>query len=51
MLFRVLEFCLTVIALTLTMKEIILPLLANKPLFPMLRKTNQELAKSKKDRS
>lgn len=47
MLFRVLELCLTVIALVLTTREIILPLIWNKPLFPLLRATVQDNQKKK----
>lgn len=39
MLFRILEFCLTAIALVICIKEIILPLMRDQPLFPMIRKT------------
>lgn len=41
MLLRVLELCLTIVALGLTTTEVILPLLREKPLFPMVRKTFQ----------
>lgn len=39
MLFRILEFCLTAIFLVITIKEVILPLMRDQPLFPMIRKT------------
>lgn len=41
MLLRILELCLTIVVLVLTTKEIVLPLILNKPLFPMVRKTMQ----------
>lgn len=45
MLFRVLEACLTIVAIVLTMKEVVLPLIQDKPLFPMIRKTVVETKK------
>ncbi len=45
MLLRILEFCLTAIALVVCVKEIILPLMTNQPLFPMIRKTIDEKKK------
>lgn len=45
MLWRVLELCLTVIFLTLTLKEIVLPLIKDEPLFPLVRRTIREQQK------
>lgn len=42
MLFRILELCLSIIAIALTTTEVILPLLREKPLFPMIRKQFQK---------
>lgn len=39
MLLRILELALTIIVLVITAKEIVLPLIADKPLFPSIRKT------------
>jgi hypothetical protein len=36
MLYRVLEVCLMLIFLVLTVKEIIIPVFTNKPLFPLV---------------
>lgn len=37
MLLRVLELCLTLVAVAFTWKEVLSPMLGNKPLFPMFR--------------
>ena len=45
MLLRALEICIVLIAVVLTMKEIVVPLFLDKPLFPMVRKTIHENTK------
>ena len=42
MLLSALEICIVLIAVVLSMKEIIIPLFLDKPLFPMIRKTIHE---------
>lgn len=41
MLLRVLELCLTLVALAFTWKQVLSPMLANKPLFPMFIKADK----------
>lgn len=39
MLLRILELCLSIAAIAFTTTEVVLPLMREKPLFPMFKKT------------
>ncbi len=49
MFLRILELAATLIVLTVTVKEIILPLIFDKPLFPLLRKTAADVREERKE--